>query len=576
MKAPSARSARSRVALWRSVSSVRRQLAPLRSWVRFFRSDLVRSAAVALLCVCAAALEGAISLGFAALVSPGKTGALAIPPSILLLATVARGTLQVVIAQSSIAVLERWRWRLRTHLVDRIFDDLTTASLVDAEVRLADGHHKAAAFVYQSAGLVPQLALASSIAAILLWLSPLRALVVFATLGASAGLALTFTRRQSRRHIPRLRELHRAFHRGLIRVLRNGAAVRAYGTERDEHRSLHDTVRQSAELSERLQRGIQAIGIVPGLGLSLVLLAAIVHAPEGDRASLLAFGLLSLRLGGLLGTMSKTGAHLQATYPFFREAVGDVRRRYAAPPTTRRYGTPPPPPTIVFDAVGFLYPNATTFALKRFSWKIPARDWALVEGPSGAGKSTLLALALGLLLPTEGTVTVDGVPAHEYWAGRRESIGYTAAEPMILAGSVRENLVYGNARDLDDGELLDALSDVGLASWIATRREGLDVQLGENGSGLSHGQRQRLALARNLLRRPSFLVLDDPVAALDATSAGRVLHVLERFRGRATVLVAAHGLDGPFATRRRLELEEAVPQAGTATEGIASSSEVRS
>lgn len=272
-------------------------------------------------------VEGAISLGFAALVSPGKTGALAIPPSILLLATVARGTLQVVIAQSSIAVLERWRWRLRTHLVDRIFDDLTTASLVDAEVRLADGHHKAAAFVYQSAGLVPQLALASSITAILLWLSPLRALVVFATLGASAGLALTFTRRQSRRHIPRLRELHRAFHRGLIRVLRNGAAVRAYGTERDEHRSLHDTVRQSAELSERLQRGIQAIGIVPGLGLSLVLLAAIVHAPEGARASLLAFGLLSLRLGGLLGTMSKTGAHLQATYPFFREAVGDVRRQ---------------------------------------------------------------------------------------------------------------------------------------------------------------------------------------------------------------------------------------------------------
>jgi ABC-type bacteriocin/lantibiotic exporter with double-glycine peptidase domain len=162
-----------------------------------------------------------------------------------------------------------------------------------------------------------------------------------------------------------------------------------------------------------------------------------------------------------------------------------------------------------------------------------------VIGPSGAGKSTLLALLLGLLEPERGSVEYgDRSIGHAEPAWFRR-VAYVPQDVFVLDDSVAANVALGDSRP-DQDRILESLERAHLSEVVGTMADGLDTELGEAGSRLSVGQRQRLGIARALYRRASVLLLDEPTAALDPESEARIIDTLAELHGEVTIVLISH------------------------------------
>ncbi len=192
---------------------------------------------------------------------------------------------------------------------------------------------------------------------------------------------------------------------------------------------------------------------------------------------------------------------------------------------------------IAFDNVAFSHAQSHQ-ALRVPHLEIPALKTTAIVGASGAGKTTLLDLLCGLHAPQSGTILVDSVPLAQT-PGWCRGIAYIPQETIIQAGSVRDNLAWGNDAP-DDAAIWQALAQAGLDDLVRRLPRGLDTEVGERGAKLSGGEKQRLALARALLRRPQLLILDEATGALDADNRRLVLESLRALHGRLTVVVVTH------------------------------------
>ena len=194
------------------------------------------------------------------------------------------------------------------------------------------------------------------------------------------------------------------------------------------------------------------------------------------------------------------------------------------------------------EDVRFRYPDApphTPELLRGVDLHIrPGETMALV-GATGSGKTTLTALLPRLYDCTAGRITLDGTDLTALSRPRlRELVSVAFEEPTLFSASVRENVLMG-APDADAGALAEAL-DTAQAQFVRALPHGPDTQVGEQGLSLSGGQRQRLALARAVVGRPEFLVLDDPLSALDVHTEALVEQALRRVLADTTALVVAH------------------------------------
>ena len=163
-------------------------------------------------------------------------------------------------------------------------------------------------------------------------------------------------------------------------------------------------------------------------------------------------------------------------------------------------------------------------------------------GSSGAGKSTIADLLMGLITPEMGRITVDGVPL-EHSQSWRESIGYVAQDTFLFHDTVRANLLWARP-DATESELSEVLTMAAAEEFVSRLPQQLDTVIGDRGATLSQGERQRLALARALLRRPKLLVFDEATNSLDSENETRILSAIEHLRegiagaGVTTVLIA--------------------------------------
>lgn len=171
---------------------------------------------------------------------------------------------------------------------------------------------------------------------------------------------------------------------------------------------------------------------------------------------------------------------------------------------------------------------------------IPAHRTTAIVGPTGSGKTTLLDLLSGLTPPDSGTIEVDGQPLASCTGWRRQ-IAYIPQETAILDGTVRENLSWG-AADADETRMMAALGQAAAADFVRALPLGLDTWVGERGVRLSGGEKQRLALARALLRNPGILILDEATSALDREHQQTIIEALKRLHGQMTVLIVTHRL----------------------------------
>ena len=174
--------------------------------------------------------------------------------------------------------------------------------------------------------------------------------------------------------------------------------------------------------------------------------------------------------------------------------------------------------------------------VRNLSLQVPRGRVTVLTGRSGSGKSTAADLALGLLLPDEGDVVVDGrvlLPEDMPWW--RGHVAYVPQDPTLMPGTLRDNLTWSAGRPVTDDECRAALGRAA-AGFALAWPAGLDTDLGDRGGRLSGGERQRISLARALLREPALLVLDEPTSALDVETEADVLRTVAGLSPAVTVL----------------------------------------
>jgi ATP-binding cassette subfamily C protein CydCD len=199
-----------------------------------------------------------------------------------------------------------------------------------------------------------------------------------------------------------------------------------------------------------------------------------------------------------------------------------------------------PSDALTFEGVTVRYPGRSVDAVSDASFAVDPGETVALVGPSGSGKSTLLNALLGFVRPAEGRVRVGGVDLTDVDLERwRSRIAWVPQRPQLYAGTIAENVRLARP-DADDTAVQRALADAGALDFVDALPEGIGSVLGEDGAGLSAGQRQRLALARAFLADRPVLLLDEPTAALDGATEAEVVEAVRRLAVGRTVLLVVH------------------------------------
>jgi ATP-binding cassette subfamily B protein len=196
---------------------------------------------------------------------------------------------------------------------------------------------------------------------------------------------------------------------------------------------------------------------------------------------------------------------------------------------------------LAFERVSFMHQTASVHALSEVTFDVHSGQTIAFVGPSGAGKTTLVKLLVGLYRPQSGRILYNGWP-HDVidLDGLRERIGLVTQDTQLFAGTIRENLLFVNPA-ASDNECIDALQKAACQSLLARADKGLDTMIGESGVKVSGGEKQRLSIARALLRRPDLLVFDEATSSLDSLTEHEISDTVRAVTGgkeMITILIA--------------------------------------
>ena len=200
-------------------------------------------------------------------------------------------------------------------------------------------------------------------------------------------------------------------------------------------------------------------------------------------------------------------------------------------------------PFVDLDNLTFAYPNQESAAISAIALRIPVGASVGFVGSSGAGKTTLIDILLGVLLPDSGKVSISGVTpqiAVSRWPG---AVAYVPQDVVISNGTVRQNVALGYPLEVATDELvMSAIRIANLEDFVLNLPNGLDTEVGERGSKMSGGQRQRLGIARAMFTKPCLLVLDEATSSLDNVSEQVVQEAINNVAKKCTTIIVAHRL----------------------------------
>lgn len=198
---------------------------------------------------------------------------------------------------------------------------------------------------------------------------------------------------------------------------------------------------------------------------------------------------------------------------------------------------------LVLNDVTLQYEGASTPALDHLNLQIHAGQTVALVGSSGAGKSTVVSALLRFAQPQSGQILLDDVPINDLkLASLRRHFAVVSQDIILFDGSIAENVAYASPIGLDRAKVETCLKAANLWAHVGTLPEGMDSQIGTNGSKLSGGQRQRLAIARALYRDAAIWIFDEATSALDSESEAVVQRSIEELRGTKTLILIAHRL----------------------------------
>ncbi len=211
-------------------------------------------------------------------------------------------------------------------------------------------------------------------------------------------------------------------------------------------------------------------------------------------------------------------------------------------------------PAVEIEKVSFTYENSQRPTLENISISISPGEAVAIIGPSGSGKSTLVNLILGVLQPTDGSVTISNIKPSDLSIQLPGYLGYVPQEIHFVKGTLRENLCLGDTT-ISEESLRSAVGIAQLDSVIDRMDDGLDSLLIEQAGNLSGGEKQRVGIARALCSQPGLIVLDEATSALDGTSEIAITEALGKLKGSVTTIVIAHRLTSVKKCDRIVYLE---------------------
>ncbi len=197
---------------------------------------------------------------------------------------------------------------------------------------------------------------------------------------------------------------------------------------------------------------------------------------------------------------------------------------------------------IYVNNISYKYPNTEKYIFKNVSFKIKRGTSIGFVGPTGAGKTTIVDVILGLLNPTEGSITIDGIDVHKNKKSWFSKIAYVPQFIYLTDDSIKNNILFYDDENVDEEKLKTVIEQAQLKEFIDSLPNGMNTIVGERGIRLSGGQRQRIGIARALYKMPQLLVLDEATSALDNDTEKAVMQAIEHLYGKITMLVIAHRL----------------------------------
>ncbi len=213
--------------------------------------------------------------------------------------------------------------------------------------------------------------------------------------------------------------------------------------------------------------------------------------------------------------------------------------------------------TLQFEEVSFQHQSSSALALDEIGFSAARGDTIAFVGPSGAGKSTLVKLLVGLYAPKAGEILYNGIPSHRVDLDLlREKIGFVTQDTQLFSGSIRENLLFVNPKATDE-ECMEVLNQAAAHSLLSRADRGLDTLIGEGGVKVSGGEKQRLSIARALLRRPQLLVFDEATSSLDSLTEEEISRTIREVatNQEAITILIAHRLSTVMHADRIYVLE---------------------
>lgn len=384
----------------------------------------------------------------------------------------------------------------------------------------------------------------------LLSLDPATALIAFAGFSAIYVAVILSTRRKLARNSARIASESVRVVKSIQEGLGGIRDVLLDGTQQ----VYCDTFRKADLTLRRAQGGNQFISTFPRFGietLGMLLISALAYSMASDGkaggAAIPVLGALALGAQRLLPVLQQaygSWTSIRASQSSLQDLLDLLDQPLPKSAESSEQIALPFQRSLKLEDVSFRYGETTPWVLKNLSLEIRAGEMVGFVGTSGSGKSTLLDIVMGLLAPTTGWVTVDGVPITEgNLRGWQLNIAHVPQSIFLADSTVAENIAFGVPMDqIDMDRVRKAAIQAQISSDIESWPKGYGTLVGERGARISGGQRQRIGIARALYKHADVIVFDEATSALDSATELDVMNAFEALRGRVTVLMIAHRL----------------------------------
>ncbi len=470
----------------------------------------------------------------------------------------------LIIVKSALSVTLQWFATRRfatfeLEVGDRLFDAYIRAPWTERLrrntsqlVRLADVGiaNVTAGFLIPVISLPTMLTTFASVMAVLIIAQPVTAAVTITYLGLIALLLYFWVARKS----VQAGRVNRDYSFRVASLMTDMVSALKEITLRNKAGEVAQVVHDNRIHTTRARANLSFLGAVPKFVLDaalvggFLLVGGVAYITGGMSAAFSAvalFGVAGFRLVPTLTGFQAIITQTHANIPQVQAVIGDILDAESYVRNAEQIGhrsLKQSPRVLELAGVGFTYPGGKGPALTDIDIVVPMGSSLGLVGSSGAGKSTLVDVLLGLLVPSEGTATIDGEPLEEVLADWRSRVGYVPQDVALFDGTIAQNVALSWGTAIDYDKVRAALERAQLWPVVEARPGGMDARVGDRGMSLSGGQRQRLGVARALFGDPLILVMDEATSALDTKTESDVAMAIRGLRGEVTIVSVAHRL----------------------------------